>query len=187
MAHSHSRRTRSIVLLIGGAVAALSLTPAAEARKPRAERFAGTCDMSGAIRHDPGLCQTPRFNRIHGVFDGTCSGTLRDRRGRTRRLNGAPAGYDGRGAGELSCLGGTAPGTGKLTFGRGRTIRFSLTERRTPGVATVTLKGAAGGTGTVVGTVSRDEDLVELNQRCMGPGIQLLRGDLRLVSPGIAG
>jgi hypothetical protein len=155
--------------------------------KKRTEMFRGTCEMSGVIRHDPPMTQTPRTTSVHGTFKGVCSGQLRDKKGRTRQLDDAPGSYDGRGIGELSCLGGVATGAGKLRFGRGRAIDFTLTERRGPGTATVTIKGRSGGAGKVSGTVSRDEDLAEINERCMGAGLELLRGDARIVSPGISG
>jgi hypothetical protein len=112
---------------------------------------------------------------------------LTDRKGRARRLDEAPASYNGLGVGDLSCLGGVATGTGKLGFGRGRVIEFALTERRGPGTAVVTLEGQARGTATVHGSVSRDEDLMEINRACMSSGVRLLRGDARIVSPGISG
>ena len=143
--------------------------------------------MSGVIRHDPPLTNTPTSTAFHGRFRGVCSGQVTDRKGRTRLLDGARASYDGRGVGELSCLGGVTLGTGKLDLGRGSVIEFALTERRAPGVAVVTLEGEAGGTATVFGTVSQDEDLTELNERCMSSGIRHLRGDARIVSPGISG
>ena len=91
------------------------------------------------------------------------------------------------GEGLLSCDGGTAYGKGKLLFGRGQEIDFSFTERRRPGVAVVTLEGDDGGSAAVVGTVSRDEDLMDLNERCMGSGVRHLRGDAGIASPGISG
>jgi hypothetical protein len=180
-----SRRPFIVALLIIAAAGALA-SPAV-AKKKRAESFSGTCEMSGVIRHDPPLTVAPKATSFHGSFDGECSGELTDRRGRTRMLDGAPGSYDGWGIGELSCLGGVTTGTGKLRFGRGRVIGFTLTERRGPGVALVTIEGNAGGAGTVAGTVGRDEDLGEYNERCMSSGLELIRGDARIASPGISG
>lgn len=71
---------------------------------------------------------------------------------------------------------------------RGRAIDFSLTERRpTPGLAVVALEGTDGGTASVLGTLSPTEDPMELNERCNGSGLRFVRGDARLVNPGIAG
>jgi hypothetical protein len=133
------------------------------------------------------MTQTPAPTTVRGTFKGVCSGKLTDRRGRTQRLKDAPVRYEARGAGELSCLGGTAPGTGRLLFGRERTVEFSLTERRTPGLAVVKLRGNGRGSATVRGTVSRGEDLAKIGERCNGAGLRLLRGDARITSPGIAG
>ncbi len=142
--------------------------------------------MSGVIRHQPAMTMQPAPTKVRGSFTGVCSGKLTDRRGRTRQVKEALARYEARGAGELSCLGGTAPGTGRLIFERGPQIGFRLTERRTPGLAVVTLRGAARGSATVRGT-ARSEDLAEINQRCNGSGLRLLRGDAHITSPGISG
>ena len=188
MAHSRISQLAP-VLLICSAATALTLSSVAGADAPHTESFAGVCEMSGTIHHRPPLTAQPAPTEISGRFSGTCTGTFTDRHGRTHELDGAPAGYRVRDAGgALSCLGGTATGTGSLRCGRGQRIDFTLTERRpAPGVAVVTLEGADGGSATVFGTVSRDEDLMELNERCNGSGIRFLRGDARMVSPGISG
>jgi hypothetical protein len=179
----------AVAVLICGAFTALAPSSPAGADGPGAERFAGVCEMSGAVRHQPPLTQEPAPTRVHGSFSGTCSGEFTDRDGHTRQLDGAPAAYEVRDAGgELSCLGGTATGTGSLLFGRSQEIQFSLTERRPgPGLAVVTLEGAAGGSAVVLGTVSPSEDLLEANERCSGSGLRLVRGDARIVSLGISG
>jgi hypothetical protein len=186
MAHSHTYRL-AVAVLIFSAFTALALSSFAGADARGAESFTGACEMSGTIRHQPPLTQESAPTKVHGSFSGVCSGQFTDRDGQTRRLDGAPARYEGRGAGELSCLGGIATGTGRLIFDRGQAIEFSLTERRGPGLAVVTLQGAAGGSATVFGTVSRSEDLTEINERCSGSGVRFLRGDARIVSPGISG
>jgi hypothetical protein len=186
MAHSHTRKLR-LPLVVCGALAALTAVSPADAQRPGAETFSGECEMSGVIRHQPPMTNTPALTTFHGRFSGVCSGVLTDRHGRTTTLEDAPARYDGRGAGELSCLGGITTGTGTLVLAGGHQIGFVLTERRVPGVAVVTLDGDAGGSATVVGTVSRDEDLNEINEQCGGPGLRALRGDAHIVSPGIAG
>ena len=186
MAHSHA----SILvgsLLICGAFAAPSLSSSGDAGVPGPERFEGECTMSGVIRHTPPMTMQPAPTKVRGSFKGVCSGKLTDRRGRTHRLDDARARYKARGAGELSCLGGKVPGTGRLLFGRRRSIKVSLTERRTPGAAVVALRGDAGGRATVRGTVSQSEDLAEISERCNGSGLRWLRGDARITSPGISG
>jgi hypothetical protein len=176
-----------VVALVFGAVTALTLSSGAEADAAGAENFEGVCELSGAIRHEPPLTGEPAATEAHGSFSGTCSGELTDRRGHTRQLDGAPVGYRAQAAGELSCLGGTATGRGRLLFGREQEIEFSLTERRpAPGLAVVTLEGAAGGSAEVIGTVS-PSDLEEANERCSGSGLRRVRGDARITSLGISG
>ena len=181
MAHS------PLSTIVLGAAAALSLTPIAAAEAPGSETFAGTCEMSGVIHSQPPLTFETRTTRFHGSFRGVCSGTLTDRHGETRELDAAPARYDGRGSGEISCNGGTSYGTGDLVFAGGERIEFRLVERRVPGVAFVTLEGEDGGTADVLGTVSKDEDLAELNELCGGTGVRIRLGLARTVSLGISG
>ena len=177
----------ALAVLISGACAALALSTSAGAGVPRAERFEGACALSGAIRHEPPLTMQAATTTVNGGFAGTCSGTFTDRRGRTSQLDNAPAEYRAQGVGELSCLGGTATGAGKLLLGRKREIDFSLTERRPgPGLAVVTLKGAAGGSAIVVGTVD-PQTLLEANTACGGAGLRIVRGDARIVSLGLSG
>jgi hypothetical protein len=168
--------------------ALLALSSSTAAAAPRgAESFTGTCEMSGEIRNEPPLTTTSRPTSFRGRFTGVCTGELTGRRGRATRVNRTGAAYDGRGAGALSCLGGVSTGTGTLRFARGPVIAFRLTERRGPGFAVVTLDGTAGGSGVVVGTVSRDEDLAEINERCMSSGVGVLRGDARITAVGLSG
>lgn len=182
-----------MAVLVLGALLALMFLPkaGAEAGAPRTETFSGVCDMSGVIRHEPPLINEPRPTQVRGVFRGTCSGELTNRRGRTRQLDGGPGVYKARPSGDLSCLGGTATGNGRLIIrhkraGRRHVIKVNLTERRTPGVAEVTLEGTAGGSGSVTGTVSAME-FVDAGERCSGSGLRRLRGDGRIASPGISG
>jgi hypothetical protein len=185
----HITRKRVLTALTCGAFSALALSTSAGADAPGVESFTGACEMSGTVQHQPPLTEEPVPTAIRGSFSGTCTGQFTDRDGNTRQLDGAPASYEVRDAGgDLSCLGGTATGTGSLRFGRGQEIEFSLTERRpAPGLAIVALEGAAGGSATVFGTVSPSEDLVEMNERCNGSGLRVVRGDARIVSLGLSG
>ncbi|HEX8205660.1 MAG TPA: hypothetical protein VF587_06360 [Solirubrobacteraceae bacterium] len=182
---AHSR----VLHLLPLALLGCALAAPAGAAAPGTETFDGVCEMSGTVRHQPPLTQTAVPTDIRGSFSGTCSGTFTDRYGQTTQLDGAPADYRVRDAGgALSCNGGTATGTGSLIFGRGQAIEFTLTERRpAPGVAIVTLEGADGGTATVLGTLSPEEDPVELSDRCAGAGVRVIHGDARIVSAGLAG
>jgi hypothetical protein len=181
-------RTPVLAAIVFGAVTPLALSGLASAEQPAAETFAGECELSGTARHQPPLTQEPAPTKVRGRFSGTCSGELTGQDGRTRQLEDARATYRARGLGELSCLGGVATGAGSLTFAGGHEIEFTLTERRpAPGVAVVTLEGATGGWATVLGTVSSSEDPAEINERCNGSGLRSVRGDARIVSPGISG
>jgi hypothetical protein len=189
MAHRKTSQLLAAAILTSGAATALALTSPAGAENRAVERFDGVCQMSGAVRHDPPLTAQPLPTEIRGSFRGTCSGQLTDGDGRTRQLDDAPARYEVQDAGgDLSCLGGTATGSGSLRFGGGHDIEFTLTERRPgPGVAIVSLVGTAGGSATVFGTVSQNEDLVKLNDRCNGQGVRVVHGDARIESTGLSG
>lgn len=183
-----SRAGGSIAALILGALAALLPLPAAtDGASLRAASFTGTCELSGALRQRPPLTNELAPGRARATAKGTCSGELIDRRGRTRRLDDAPVSYRARAAGELSCGGGTATGSGRLRFDRNETIRFAFSELRGPGVAAITLEGRAGGSAAGVANVSASEDPVETLERCSGSGLRRAQIELRLASLGISG
>ena len=188
-----TRRARPVrlvrlLLLILGALTALMLISfaGAEAAGARPATFAGFCDFSGAIEHQPPLTNEPTYTTFRGMFKGTCWGELTDRTGDTRQLDGAPFRYEGQGAGYLQCLGGDATGTGDLVFGE-TTIDFSLSEHRQAPLDVVTLEGAAGGSALVVGNLSLSTDLVKASERCSGSGLSRIEGDGRLTTSGISG
>ncbi len=146
------------------------------ARRPTARRFAAS---------PPGNVSPVALSRICTLS----LAVLTDQDGHARQVDGALAEYKVRDAGgALSCLGGTATGTGSRLFGRGQEIEFTLTERRpAPGLALVSLEGTDGGSATVLGTLSPSEDLLELNERCNGSGAGIVRGDARIVSAALSG
>jgi hypothetical protein len=176
-------------LLIFGALTALMAISfaGAETAAARAETFVGFCDFSGAIQHQPPLTDQPTYTTFQGRFTGTCSGELTDGTGQTRQLDSAPFRYEAQGAGELSCLGGNATGTGNLVFGGTDTIGFSLTEHRVPPLDVTPLQGDAGGSALVVGNLSPSTDLAKASERCSGSGLPRIQGDGHLTSPGISG
>src|SRR5687768_6870584 len=119
----HSPRATALLTVVAlglGAAMALMFSSEAGARgdASRVETFRGVCDMSGVIRHEPALTNEPAPTQVRGVFRGACSGELTNHRGRTRQLDGVWSAYKARPAGELSCVGGTAIGNGRLIIGR---------------------------------------------------------------------
>jgi hypothetical protein len=147
--------------------------------------------MTGVIHHEPPLTYQPVPAQVRGSFSGTCSGEFTNQRGHTHQLDGAPGAYKARPAGELSCLGGIATGRGRLVLrrkpsGRRQVIQLRVTERRTPGLAEVALEGAAGGSGSVTGTVS-EEEFANAGKKCSGSGLRRLRGAGHVVAAGLSG
>jgi hypothetical protein len=163
----------------------LLVPAAAEAR--RAETFSGTCAMSGSVRQDPPITNTPQPGTAVARLAGTCSGTLTDKRGRKHELDGARARYRAVASGTVGCGGGTATGRGKLRFGHGRTIAFAFNEVRGPGVAAIELDGRAGGHAGGEATISQDEDPVAIALACNGAGLREVGIDANLATPGISG
>ena len=186
MAHGRILKL-ALALFAAGALIAPGVGSSAQSAEADAETFTGECQMSGTIRHQQPLTNEPAPNEFHGRFRGGCSGSITNPDGSTQQLDQAPAIYDARGGGDLSCLGGIVTGMGSLIFDQGTEIDFRFTERRAPGAAVVTLEGVAGGSATVLGTLSRMEELPELGEQCSGSGVRVLRGDARIASPGISG
>lgn len=86
-------------------IAAL-VTGLAPAAAP-ASSFEGSCAFSGAVHFDPPMTTTPQPTSQSADAPGTCSGTLVDRRGRTRAVDGVRARYRASSSGDsVSCANG---------------------------------------------------------------------------------
>jgi hypothetical protein len=152
----------------------------------RASTFEGSCQFAGTVRFQPPLTEEAQPARGSARASGPCTGTFTDRRGRTHELDGDPVTYMAANRGSMSCGGGVAEGRGYLSFGR-RRLRFELTEVREAGGAELFIEGARGGVAQGVATVSKEEDPVEIAQKCMGPGLPGARIVIDLATPGISG
>jgi hypothetical protein len=173
-------------LLITACVLVLVPAAVAVAGAPSAERFEGTCSMSGTVSHDPPITNTPQPADAVAQLAGTCSGTVTDSRGRERRLDAAPATYAAEASGTLSCGGGTAEGHSVLRLGR-VAIGAGFSEVRGPGAAAIRLDGDAGGHATGEAAASSDEDPAQIAADCAGPGLRSVGIDASLATPGISG
>jgi hypothetical protein len=165
----------------------LILVPTAVAVGRSAERFEGTCAMSGTVTHDPPITNTPQAADAVARLAGTCTGTVTDARGHERQLDAAAASYTASASGTLSCGGGTAEGHGVLRLPDGIAIGAAFSEVRGPGAAAIRLQGDAGGEATGEAAASAEEDPAEIAARCAGDGLRTVGIDASLASPGISG
>jgi polyvinyl alcohol dehydrogenase (cytochrome) len=133
--------------------------------------FQGSCSGSrGSVRFNPPLTNTPRSLDQTVRVAGTCSGTLKDSRGRTHQLSGAPVSYAAtEHADSASCAGGTDSGAGTLTFPYGQ-LRFTISEVRGVAGVLATLKGASSGSATAVAAAGGDPAAVL--RQCAGGGLR---------------
>ena len=172
----------AIVMSVAGL---LALAAPATASKPNT--FEGTCTMAGTVTQDPPMTNVPAPGQATARLSGTCSGTLTDRRGRTHTLDAAPSRYVARASGTVGCGGGTTAGAGALRIA-GRRIRFSFSEVRGPGVATVRLEGRRGGSATGTANVSSSEDPAEIAAACGGAGLREVDIEAQLATtPSLSG
>ena len=148
-----------------------------------ADSFSGSCHFAGTLSFVPPL--KTEFQVVHTVASaqGPCDGTFTDQKGRTRALNGEPVRYAVDATGQISCgPGGQNTGTGYMQFGREK-LYFAFSEVREAGSATLTLTGLNGGSATGQGTVSPDEDPVDLAAKCAGAGLAQVRVTIDIVAP----
>jgi hypothetical protein len=136
--------------------------------------FEGTCQFSGLLRQSPALTNLPQPGEATARAVGTCSGTLTNEKGGERELDASRSKYFARARGDLSCGGGSATGEGFIRVGREK-VRFRFSEARGPGVATVKLDGAAGGSAAGEARVSEEENPIEIAQKCSGAGLPEVR------------
>jgi hypothetical protein len=176
---------RTVTVVTVSAVLAIAAPAAAT---PRGQvMFSGSCTLSGTLVQDPPMTAVATPGRAFATAVGTCSGTLTDRRGRTRELTDARTRYAASAAGVVGCGGGTAEGHGVLALA-GRRIAFAFREVRGPGVAAIKLQGARGGSATGHAAVSPDEDPAAIAAACAGPGLRSVGIDITLATtPSISG
>jgi hypothetical protein len=148
--------------------------------------FTGTCRGTGTVTFRPPLTNTPKTLTQHAIGPLACSGTLRDRRGRTHDLNKARVIYDAREGGDnISCAVGIDGGTGALRF-RWGLLRFTVSEKRVAAVATLSYSGARGGSASATAIAGGDPATVV--RECGGDGIKRIPASLDLdAGDGISG
>jgi hypothetical protein len=169
------------------ALSLLAAAPAAGGHGSKANTFSGSCHFEGVVQFTPPLTNSERPTRGFARAAGPCEGTFTDRRGGTHTLDGDRMTYVASNRGSMSCaLGQGATGDGYLGY-RGRKLRFELTENRVGAVAQLTLRGRKGGGGNGTANVSQDEDPAEIAQKCMGSGLEQVRIEGNLETPGISG
>jgi hypothetical protein len=173
---------RGIICLIAAGILA-SAAPAA-AKPHRATSFDGNCALSGAVSFSPALTLSPQPVVQTARAAGTCTGTFADAAGRPHRLDAAPVTYAAQSASAMgSCPGGTASGSGVLTFPYGR-LRFGLSETRAAAVPVLTLSGARSGTAIGLVTPASSQDPLAAVQACAGAGLDRFELDARLQTGG---
>jgi hypothetical protein len=147
---------------------------------PRPATFDGSCDLSGTVTLTPGMTNTPQPVVQHALAAGTCTGTFSDGKGRTSSLDKAPVTYAAESAGDqVSCLDGTATGTGTLSF-PGGALAFALSETRLVATPLLRLTGKAGGEMDGFATPSQSQDTVASVQACNGSGLESFALDIHV-------
>jgi hypothetical protein len=147
--------------------------------------FDGTCAFSGQVTFDPPLTNSPQPITQHADGPGTCTGTLVDRAGRSHELEDAPSRYVATEKGDqVSCGAGSDAGTGVLVFPTFGRLHFDVSENRAGGVAVLNARGARGGSATVTGSISPDEDQAEILSKCAGSGLEAVGLDANLSTNG---
>jgi hypothetical protein len=160
--------------------------PAAAGDGNEGSTFAGSCHFAGTVRFHPPLTNAARPATGRARADGQCSGTFTDRRGNSHALEGDFVTYVAANHGSMSCGGGVAEGGGYLSYRRHR-LRFALTEVRATGGATLLIRGRRGGFAEGLASVSKEEDPLEIAQKCAGPGLDAARVVIDLATLGISG
>jgi hypothetical protein len=152
--------------------------PKPEPRRPAT--FEGSCDFSGTVTFTPGMTNTPQPVAQHALAPGTCTGTFSDGTGRTSSLDKAPVTYAAESAGDqVSCLDGTATGSGTLAL-PGGALAFTFSETRLVAAPLLKLTGTAGGEMDGFAAPSQSQDPVASVQACNGPGLESYALDVHL-------
>jgi len=139
------------------------------------------------VNFDPPLTNSPQALRAVARGGGACSGTLVDRRGRSRRLDHDLVRYRARSTGDQSCAAAAATGAGSLKFDRGK-VRFDLSETRAGAAGALRFRGATDGSAEGTAVVSQSEDPVAIVDSCGGEGLAQVEVDISLTTtPALSG
>jgi hypothetical protein len=188
---SRSNLFRLLVqLCLLSALTAVTPPASASGDSRDADVFSVFCHFSGTLAFYPPLGNDFQFVRNFASAAGPCNGTFTRQSGRSRTLSGEVVRWYVAASGRLSC-GGPAPGeantgVGFMQFGRER-LYFNLLGR---GVAsgTLTLAGFHSGSATGQGSLSSDEDPVEVASKCMNEGLSRVRVSVDIATtPAISG
>jgi outer membrane protein assembly factor BamB len=171
----------------GGRPHSKSGAPAASSRRA-ANTFQGRCTLSGGVRFQPSLTTTPQSVTQRAEAAGTCSGSFVDGRGVQHDLSDAPVVFRETSlATNSTCAGGTATGSGELSFKYGD-IPFAFDEKRPGPLPLITLTGAKSGSAEVEARPASGQDPASLAQQCNGAGLTQYAFDGDLVTtPAISG
>lgn len=166
--------------------ALMALPPPASARSDNrdADVFSGSCHFSGTQSFDPPLTDDFQFVNNYASAEGPCDGTFTNDRGRSRTLSGDLVRWYVEASGQLSC-GGPAPGEqnagiGFMQFGRER-LYFDL-QGRGFASGTLTLQGFDSGSAAGQGSLSPQEDPVDVANKCANEGLRAVGVDVDVVT-----
>jgi hypothetical protein len=144
--------------------------------------FAGSCQLSGTVRFDPGMTTTPQSGYVDATANGTCTGTLTHAGSPPpRRVRAAPAELAAQSHGTEACELGRGTGNGQVTIA-GRKIDFTYSEVRAGPVLTLRADGASGGSAIAEGNVSPGASPVSVLQACGSTGLTQAPIDIRLTT-----
>ncbi len=161
----------ALALAFGSAVfSAASLGAGGEQTRAGTRTFDGSCRLSGRVRFDPPLTNSPQHGTVSAVMRGSCSGTLTNRRGRPRSVDGQIVRFVGSSSGSESCGAGQGTGRGYLAFRRHR-LRFTYDEVRVGPAPLIRLQGRGGGSAVAEANVSPSADPAAIAQACGGSGL----------------
>lgn len=173
-------------------LALLTAVPLASARSDNrdADVFSGSCHFSGTQAFHPPLRDDFQFVHNFASADGSCDGTFTNQRGRSRTLSTEPVRWYVAASGQISC-GGPAPGEantgiGFMQFGRER-LYFNL-QGRGFASGTLTLEGFRQGSAVGQGSLSPEEDPVDVTNKCTTDGLHQVGVNVDIATtPSISG
>jgi hypothetical protein len=170
------RRARTLATA-AALVAAVALASAATAS---ANTFSGVCQLTGHAFFAPAITALPKTGLDAARASGSCDGAFTDDHGRRSQLHDAPVTLAERQHGLIWCVAGASAGSGALDFAAGP-IAFEVSEQRGPGVATLELTGARGGSALGLAAVTPTA-IAPAAQSCMGAGLASAPIHLTLVT-----
>ena len=172
-------RTTRLAMAALGVVAVTAAAPTTAAPSPRLDSFSGSCELRGTAAFTPPATNQQQKLDVRYSGPGKCTGTLNG-----RSVSAAPVRVAARAEADGSCVRAKtlAPGSFRMEFADGTTIRGSYEFDFVGTDGSVTVHGTHSGRASGHGTFANDRTPPDISVQCATDGVRSAPLDVDLTT-----